>query len=124
LPAGAIKENGVSDKQSDKAPDGSEADALRDRLDKLSGALDARRPPPPAAKGSTGGDRKESGGALAAGMRAASELVAGVLVGGFIGWQLDAWLGTRPWLLILFFGLGVAGAFWNLIRTALRTKGK
>ena len=124
MPAGAIKENGVADNPSDKSPDGSEADALRARLDKLSGALDARRPPPPAERGATGGDRKESGGALAAGMRAASELVAGVLVGGFIGWQLDAWLGTRPWLLILFFGLGVAGAFWNLIRTALLTKGK
>ncbi len=124
MPSSAIKENGVAGNESDKAPDESEADALRARLEGLSSALDARRPPPRAVSGPSGGDRKESGGALAAGMRAASELVAGVLVGGFIGWQLDKWLGTRPWLLILFFGLGVAGAFWNLIRTALLTKGK
>jgi ATP synthase protein I len=60
---------------------------------------------------------------MAKGMRATSELVGGVLVGGFIGWQLDRWLGTKPWLLILFFLLGVGAGFWNVMRGAFAPTG-
>ncbi|WP_422006362.1 AtpZ/AtpI family protein [Pyruvatibacter mobilis] len=50
--------------------------------------------------------------------RLSSEMVAGVLVGGFIGWTLDNWLGTRPWLLLVFFFLGVAAGILNAVRAA------
>lgn len=50
--------------------------------------------------------------------RLSSEMVAGVLVGGFIGWWLDYWLGTAPWLLLLFFFLGVAAGILNAVRAA------
>jgi len=33
-----------------------------------------------------------------------------------VGFQLDKLLGTRPWLLILFFFLGTASGFLSLIR--------
>ncbi len=93
-------------------------DALRDRLDRLTSALDARRPQPAPIPGGTPGKSEQSGSAMGAGLRTASELVTGVAVGGFIGWQLDAWLGTKPWLSIAFFILGVMAGFWNVMRGA------
>jgi len=50
--------------------------------------------------------------------RLSTEMVAGVLVGGFIGWWLDYWLGTTPWLLLVFFFLGVAAGILNAVRAA------
>jgi ATP synthase protein I len=48
------------------------------------------------------------------------ELLAGVLVGGGLGWLLDQQFGTRPWLMLALLLLGVAAGFWNVIRTARR----
>lgn len=100
----------------DKGPESLSDEA---RLARLSTALEGRRAEQsavvqPKASPGTG----DSGGAMARGMRVTSELVGGVLMGGFIGWQLDAWLGTRPWLSILCFLLGMVGGFWNVVRAA------
>lgn len=46
------------------------------------------------------------------------ELVAGLVVGGVIGWLLDTWLGTLPLFLILFFFLGSAAGILNVFRAA------
>jgi ATP synthase protein I len=43
-------------------------------------------------------------------------LPSSIIVGLFIGYQLDKLLGTRPWLLILFFFFGTASGFYSLIR--------
>ena len=48
------------------------------------------------------------------------ELLAGVLVGGGLGWLLDQQFGTRPWLMLAFLLLGITAGFWNVIRTARR----
>ena len=50
--------------------------------------------------------------------RLATELVAGFVVGGLIGWQLDTWFGTLPLFLLVFFGLGAAAGILNVVRTA------
>ncbi|MGE0613203.1 MAG: AtpZ/AtpI family protein [Hyphomicrobiales bacterium] len=50
--------------------------------------------------------------------RIATELVAGVLVGTAIGWQLDRWLETSPVMLVIFFGLGTAAGIMNVVRVA------
>ena len=50
------------------------------------------------------------------GMRIGVELVAGVLVGVGIGWALDAWLKTAPWLMVLFLLLGGAAGLMNVLR--------
>jgi ATP synthase protein I len=56
------------------------------------------------------------------GMRIAAELIGGVVAGGAIGWFLDQWLGTKPWLFILFFLMGSAAGMLNIIRQAEREK--
>ena len=49
-----------------------------------------------------------------------TELVAAVGVGTIIGFILDTWFGTKPWLIITFFFLGAAAGMLNVIRTANR----
>ena len=63
-------------------------------------------------------DPGPSASALARGFRLSTELVAGVLVGAFIGWALDKWLGTSPWGMIVFLLLGFAAGVLNVIRAA------
>ena len=47
-----------------------------------------------------------------------TELVAAVAVGTIIGFILDSWFGTKPWLIITFFFLGAAAGMLNVIRAA------
>jgi ATP synthase protein I len=91
---------------------------LRARLEKLSGALEAQRKTSQPRREAGAGDRSSngSGSAMGMGLRAGSEFVAAVVVGGFIGWRLDVWLGTKPGFLIAFFFLGVAAGVLNVIR--------
>ncbi len=57
-----------------------------------------------------------AGGAMGQGFRFAVEIVITTVVGSAIGWQLDHWLGTKPWLLLLFMLLGLAAGFLSLFR--------
>ena len=47
-----------------------------------------------------------------------TEFVAAVAVGTIIGFILDNWFGTKPWLIIVFFFLGSAAGILNVIKTA------
>ena len=47
-----------------------------------------------------------------------AELVAGVVVGALMGWQLDQWSGLSPLFLIVFLILGVTAGFWNMMKLA------
>ena len=49
-----------------------------------------------------------------------TELVAAVAVGTIIGFILDGWFDTKPWLIIIFFFLGAAAGMLNVIRAANR----
>lgn len=59
--------------------------------------------------------RLPTGGMALAG-RVTTELVAGIVVGTFIGWALDKWLGTTPALMVLFFFIGSAAGMMNVWR--------
>ena len=50
--------------------------------------------------------------------RLGTELVAAVAVGTIIGFILDNWFDTKPWLIIIFFFVGFAAGIVNVIRTA------
>ncbi len=63
----------------------------------------------------SGGDALQGRG-MAYGLRMASEFVAAIIVGGLIGFVLDRWLGTQPWLFLLFFMLGLAAGVLNITR--------
>ena len=47
-----------------------------------------------------------------------TELVSAVLVATIIGFILDNWFDTKPWLIIAFFFIGVAAGIINVIRSA------
>jgi ATP synthase protein I len=83
---------------------------LGDRLDQVRASQPSE--PTPDAR------RATDGSALARGLRLSSELVAGVLVGGAIGYALDYWLGIRPWGFIVFVLLGFVAGIVNLMRAA------
>ena len=63
-------------------------------------------------------DGKARGSAMGTAFRISTELVAGLVVGGLIGWQLDKWFETSPVFLLVFFVLGAAAGILNVIRTA------
>lgn len=65
-------------------------------------------------------DSAARGAAFGQAFKIAIELVVGVLFGGLIGWALDRYLGSAPWLLVLFLMLGFAAGMMNVVRTARR----
>ena len=47
-----------------------------------------------------------------------TELVSAVLVGTIIGFILDTTFGTKPWLILIFFFVGVVAGIMNVIKSA------
>lgn len=50
--------------------------------------------------------------------RIGTELVAALAVGLFIGYWLDIWLETTPWMMVVFFFLGSGAGIMNVYRAA------
>ena len=65
-------------------------------------------------------DEEKKGSFMGSAFKLGTELVAAVGVGTIIGFILDTWFGTKPWLIIIFFFLGAAAGMMNVIRTANR----
>ncbi len=95
------------------APQGASTDeaALAARLERLGDRLETHR----SAEAEAAAGKKPSGFAQAT--KIASEFVAGVIVGGGLGWGIDQALGTRPWALIVFVLLGFAAGVLNVLRS-------
>ncbi|MBC7356614.1 MAG: synthase protein [Desulfomicrobiaceae bacterium] len=51
-------------------------------------------------------------------------LVSGVIVGLVMGYYLDKWLGTRPWLLVVFLIFGIIAGYRNMFREMQRIQRK
>lgn len=41
-------------------------------------------------------------------------MVASILIGMAMGYYLDQWLGTEPWMLLIFLGFGIVSGFRNI----------
>ena len=65
-------------------------------------------------------DSEKRGSFMGSAFKLGTELVAAVAVGTIIGFILDNWFDTKPWLIIIFFFLGAAAGMLNVIRTAKR----
>ncbi len=53
-------------------------------------------------------------------------MVAASFIGLFIGYYLDKWLGTTPWMTLIWLGIGITSGFRNifiLTRRAMREQG-
>ena len=55
-------------------------------------------------------------GALQIGMRAGIEVVSALIAGAGLGWLLDRWLGSFPWLFLVFFVVGGVAGVMNVYR--------
>ena len=96
---------------SGKEPPGDTPDEGRSLSDLKSRLAEAR-----ARDRRTGGEPPDASGVGVA-VRVGIEMVGSVAVGVAIGWALDKWLGTGPWLMVVFFFLGGAAGILNVYRT-------
>ena len=69
-------------------------------------------------------ESEKKGSLIGSAFKLGTELVAAVIVGTIIGFILDNWFGTKPWLMIVFFFLGTAAGILNVIRSANRMQKK
>ena len=65
-------------------------------------------------------DIEKKGTFMGSAFKLGTELVSAVAVGTIIGFILDSWFDTKPWLIIIFFFLGTAAGILNVIKTANR----
>jgi ATP synthase protein I len=88
-------------------------------LDSFDAKLKAARERSPAPESKSEADGQDRSG-LATGMRLSAELISGILLGLGIGWGLDRWLGTGPWLLLVFMVLGTTAGIMTVVRAGNR----
>ena len=55
---------------------------------------------------------------LGTAFKLSTELVVTVVVGTIIGFILDNWFDTKPWLILMFFFVGVIAGILNVVRSA------
>ena len=62
--------------------------------------------------------KHSSSSKLGIAFKMSTEMVAAVVVGTIIGFILDNWFGTKPWLILIFFFVGVIAGILNVVRSA------
>ncbi|HEX3422502.1 MAG TPA: AtpZ/AtpI family protein [Sphingomicrobium sp.] len=94
-----------------KLPPDARLESLDERLDRLrrAEAEKANR-----AQGETG---NRAGGLVV------NQLIGGPIGGAVVGWLLDRWFGTAPWLMLVLMFVGFAGGFINVIRISNKPRG-
>ena len=61
---------------------------------------------------------KEPPSSIGTAFKLSTELVSAVAVGTIIGFILDNTFGTKPWLILIFFFVGVIAGIINVFRSA------
>ena len=72
------------------------------------------------AKSRKSSKNQESSSNMGTAFKMSTELVSAVVVGTIIGFILDNWFGTKPWLILIFFFVGVIAGITNVIKSAKR----
>ncbi|HZU52086.1 MAG TPA: AtpZ/AtpI family protein [Sphingomicrobium sp.] len=107
MPRGDAQGRDMADDDTDEVPKLSpdaRLESLDQRLDRLQQA-EAKRTA-----------KRQPDQSYQAGQLVLSQLVGCPLGGGIVGWLLDHWLGTRPWLMLVMLFVGFAVGIWNVIR--------
>ncbi len=99
----------------DSGPEVIPEEDLSDRRDRLNRMLEGRRAAEEAEQRKSS---KSNTSGYAQAMKLSSEFIAGIVVGGGIGWLCDTWLGTSPFGLIVFLLIGFAAGVVNVLRAA------
>tara|TARA_Y100001949_G_scaffold67711_1_gene57336 strand:+ start:349 stop:630 length:282 start_codon:yes stop_codon:yes gene_type:complete len=68
--------------------------------------------------------KQSSSSNIGTAFKLSTEMVAAVIVGTIIGFILDNWFGTKPWLILIFFFVGVIAGILNVIRSAKNMQSK
>ena len=63
-------------------------------------------------------NKNQNSSSIGAAFKLSTELVSAVAVGTIIGFILDKTFGTKPWLIIIFFFVGVVAGIINVVRSA------
>ena len=87
-----------------KLPPDERLDSLHERLERMQQA-EAKR-----------NRKRQPDASYQAGQMVLSQLVGCPLGGGIVGWLLDRWFGTKPWLMLVMIFVGFAVGIWNVIR--------
>jgi len=94
-----------------KLPPDARLESLDERLDRLQRA------------GAEKATRATGEASSRAGRLVVNQLIGGPVGGAIVGWLLDRWLGTAPWLLLGLMFVGFAGGFINVIRISNQPRG-
>jgi len=68
--------------------------------------------------------KQSSSSNIGVAFKLSTEMVAAVIVGTIIGFILDNWFGTKPWLILIFFFVGAIAGILNVIRSAKNMQSK
>ena len=63
-------------------------------------------------------NKKDNPSPIGVAFKLSTELVSAVAVGTIIGFILDKTFGTKPWLILIFFFVGVVAGITNVIKAA------
>ena len=110
---GFLRGRGMDDDAREQGEDRSDDAALAARLARLGKRLGDER----ATRLPQQDVGRTDSSALGQGLRLSSELIAGVLVGGVLGWSLDHFVGTKPFGFIVLLLLGFVAGLVNMMRS-------
>ncbi|WP_417518215.1 AtpZ/AtpI family protein [Minwuia sp.] len=91
-----------------------------DRLGALNDRIRAARESGPQGRDKKRAEKRERSRADGVAWRISAELVAAFMVCGFVGYWLDEWLGTRPWIMVAGLLLGGVVGMRNVYVVANR----
>ena len=107
------------DNPSGKAGQDYDPDGDRRRIDELDARLKAARGTVEKPSPGSGMSQRQTNVAY----RVLVDMIAGLLVGGFLGYWLDRWWGSQPYMLVAMTVLGFAGGMnnaWRAIKSYAR----